>query len=251
MGFFGDILEDFLAIFKNDPESQLKRHAKKVVNLNAQSEDRQFSAEWLADNGSPEAIAALLRRFSVHYEHQTKDKNEKELIYKLLLNVGSSIVPTTKKWMMHNIEFAMPLMLVENFEGEDSVIQSLLDMLARENDPEQTDMFKFQKRQQLLIHLSNFNHDSIIDAVAPCLKDFNEDVRFAAIEALGKQNNSAAQPLLLDALCNPDEESNRLRYRIAQFFQEHGWDLADKASDVEAILPSGWTIVDNKLESMA
>ena len=87
--------------------------------------------------------------------------------------------------------------------------------------------------------------------MAPCLKDFNEDVRFAAIEALGKQNNSEAQPLLLDALRNPDEESNRLRYRIAQFFQEHGWDLADKASDVEAILPSGWTIVDNKLESMA
>ena len=69
--------------------------------------------------------------------------------------------------MLHNIEFAMPLMLVEHFEGEDSVIQSLLEMLARENDPEQTDMFKFQKRQQLLIHLSNFHHDSIIDAVAP------------------------------------------------------------------------------------
>ena len=88
MGFFGDILEDFLAIFKNDPESQLKRHAKKVVNLNAQSEDRQFSAEWLADNGSPEAIAALLRRFSVHYEHQTKDKNEKVHSCWLIQNIG-------------------------------------------------------------------------------------------------------------------------------------------------------------------
>ena len=89
MGFFGDLLEDFLAIFKNDPESQLKRHAKKVVNLNAQTEDRQFSAEWLAENGTPEAIAALLRRFAVHYEHQTKDKNEKELIYRLLQNTSA------------------------------------------------------------------------------------------------------------------------------------------------------------------
>ena len=251
MGFFGDLLEDFLAVFKNDPESQLKRHAKKVVNLNAQSEDRQFSAEWLAENGSPEAIAALLRRFAVHYEHQTKDKNEKELIYRLLQRVGPDIVPTTKKWMLHNVEFAMPLMLIEHFEGEDSVIQILLDMLARENNPEQTDLFKFQKRQQLLIHLSNFNNDAIIEAVAPCLKDFNEDVRFAAIEALGKQNNPAAQPLLLDALRNPSEESNRLRFRIAQFFQEHDWDLSDKASEVEAILPNGWAIVDNKLQSIA
>ena len=65
------------------------------------------------------------------------------------------------------------------------------------------------------------------------------------LKPLENKTASAAQPLLLDALSNPEEESNRLRFRIAQFFQEHDWDLADKAADVEAILPSGWTIVNN------
>ena len=247
MGLFGDLLDDFLAIFKTDPESQLKRHAKKVVNLNAQSEDRQFSAEWLAENGTPEALLALLRRFSVHYEHQTKDKNEKELVFKLLKKVGPSVLEPTKKWILHHDEFASPLRLVEHFEGDDAVVESLLAMLANENNPEITDPFKFQKRQQLLLHLSNFQHDDIVPAVEKCIKDFNEDVRFAAVEALGNQAGDAAHPILLEALVNPEEESNRLRFRIAQVLESHKWDLGEYGSKLESKPPSGWQVVDNRL----
>ena len=57
-------------------ESSIERHSKKVVNLNAQIEERNASAEWLAENGSPEAIAALLKRFSIRYEHAMKDTEE-------------------------------------------------------------------------------------------------------------------------------------------------------------------------------
>ena len=52
-------------IFGGSEETQLKRHAKKVNNLNAQADERLASAQWLAENQSEDAIAALLKRFSL------------------------------------------------------------------------------------------------------------------------------------------------------------------------------------------
>ena len=65
-------------IFGGSEASQLKRHAKKVNNLNAQADERQASAHWLAENGSEEAVAALLKRFSLTYEQRMKDTDEKQ-----------------------------------------------------------------------------------------------------------------------------------------------------------------------------
>ena len=81
MGIF-----DFL--FGGNKETQLKRHAKKVSNLNAQADEREASAQWLAEEGSPQAIGALLKRFSINYEQRMKDIKEKEYIYKLLERKG-------------------------------------------------------------------------------------------------------------------------------------------------------------------
>ena len=72
-------------------ESSIERHSKKVVNLNAQIEERNASAEWLAENGSPEAIAALLKRFSIRYEHAMKDTEEKLFIYAQLRSIGPNV----------------------------------------------------------------------------------------------------------------------------------------------------------------
>ena len=71
MGFL-----DFL--FGGSEEAQLKRHAKKVVNLNSQLEERQASAQWLAANGTEEAISALLKRFALTYEQRMKDADEND-----------------------------------------------------------------------------------------------------------------------------------------------------------------------------
>ena len=143
MGIF-----DFL--FGGNKETQLKRHAKKVSNLNAQADEREASAQWLAEEGSPQAVAALLKRFSINYEQRMKDLNEKEYIYKLLERQGESVVEPAKEWMRRNINFAYPIQLVKKFEGEDVMIEFLLELLTLENDD-----FSPQKKLQLLSHLQN------------------------------------------------------------------------------------------------
>ena len=57
---------------------QVKRHIKRLSNLNAQKDERAGSAHWLAENGSEEAILGLLKRFELTYEHRMKDTEEKK-----------------------------------------------------------------------------------------------------------------------------------------------------------------------------
>ena len=102
--------------FGGSQESQLKRHTKRVSNLNAQAEDREASAIWLAENGSDSAIFAMLKRFSLNYEQRMKDTQEKEKIYRLLEQIGVSALDPSKEWMRRNVNFAFPLKLVQKLD---------------------------------------------------------------------------------------------------------------------------------------
>ena len=42
--------------FSGGAEGQLKRHSKRAMSLNAQAEDREASLQWLAQEGSEQAI---------------------------------------------------------------------------------------------------------------------------------------------------------------------------------------------------
>ena len=175
MGFF-----DFL--FGGSKDSQLKRHAKRVTNLNTQVDDREASAQWLADEGSPQAIFSLLKRFGLNYEHRMKDTQEKERFFLLLESLGEKAIEPSKEWMRKNVQFAYPLRIITKFEGQENTILFLLELLELENDD-----FSPQKKLQLLSHLQRHKHEKIGPAVIPYLQDFNEDVRFATIEVMAFQ----------------------------------------------------------------
>jgi hypothetical protein len=103
--------------FSGGPDGQLKRHSKRAMNLNAQAEDREASLHWLAQDGSEQAILGLLGRYSVTYEHQMKDLNEKELVFELLETLGEQVCAPIKIWARRAPKFARPLQVVYNFVG--------------------------------------------------------------------------------------------------------------------------------------
>ncbi len=228
MGFF-----DFL--FSGGEDSQLKKHIKRLNNLNAPQEERLLSAQWLAEKGSPEALQGMLKRFSLTYEKQMKDIEEKEYLYKLLRNNGESAVEPTKAWIRQNTAFAIPLRIVEEFEGDDKTVGFLLELLGQEMDP-----FKTEKKRQLIIKLGDFTDERIISPVSACLFDYDEEVRLASIETLHKQQSDACHESFVEALVNPEEESNRLKIRLAEVLEQRGWDLLDKGDRLINNPPVGW-----------
>ena len=223
-------------------DGQLKRHTKRAKNLNAQAEDREASLHWLAEDGSEQAIFGLLGRFNVTYEHQMKDLNEKQLVYDLLEGLGETVCGPVKIWAKTAPQFARPLQLVQKFEGEEETVTFLLELLDGENDP-----FKPEKKRQILIRLAEYTDARIVPAIDPCLRDFDEGIRYAAVEAALAQPDESVQNSLAECIADDKEESNRLRVRIAEAFHQRGWTLGGHADAVSAFPPHGWTVQDGKL----
>ena len=224
-------------------EGQVERHARRVKDLNSQAEDRQASAQWLATNGTEKAIYGLLGRFSVNYEQQMKDAQEKELVTELLRGLGGEkILSPVQAWVRKHEAFARPLALVHELSGPAAAVDILLDLLGREVDP-----FKPEKKRQILLKLADYRDGRITPRVSPCLEDFDEGVRYAAAEAMIAQEGDGGRLELGKAMANRQEESNRLRVRIAQGFHQKGWTVAEFREPIAERPPVGWRLVGDRL----
>ena len=232
----------FMDMFTGGKDGQVKRHSKRLSNLNAQVEDRESSAYWLAENGSEQAILGLLGRFSVTYEHQMKDMNEKDLVYGLLKDIGADVVGPIKTWARTAPQFARPLKLVDHFDGGEAVVALLLQLLESENDP-----FKPEKKRQVLIRLAEYVDPRIRDGIQDALRDFDEGIRYAAVEALLAQDHEAVQADLAGCIADDKEDSNRLRVRIAEAFHQRSWGLGEHTDVVSGNPPHGWRVEGQRL----
>jgi HEAT repeat protein len=233
MGLFDFFLSD---------DSKIQRHQRRLNNRDAQPEDREASARWLADSGSPKALLALLTRFDTALEHQLKDQGEKELVYSLLVGKGSATIEPTVAWLKSCKQVALPLRLYEELTDNSKAIEAAFELLAAERA---RDDFKPDKKKRLLVWLADQRHPGATTAAAPFLGDFDEGVRYAALEVLAAQDGPDAQEPLLAALLRPDEESNRVRVRIADVFANRRWTV-DPARVADR-LPSGYAVRDNRI----
>ena len=237
MGFF-----DFFT--GGGPDKQRARHIQKLTNKHSQAEDRELAMHWLADDGEPESVLGLLARFEMAIENRMKDTAEKEEVLALLERLGQPTLPLAEQHIRTCKIFAYPLRLVERVGGQEAalaVVRSLLeDELARDD-------FKPKRKTALLVKVADFVDVSVLPAVAPFLEDFDEGVRYAAAEAILAQEGDAGKDFLLAALVNPDEESNRLRVRIADGFSNRGWTVAGHEADLAGRPPAGWTVQGDRL----
>jgi len=239
MGFF-----DFL-FGGGSIENQIKKHAKRVKHKDAQQEDRLASIQWLADTATPEAIYALLGRFEMTYEHQMKDAQEKELVDDLILLLGAKALPALETFTSRTKSFARPLALYQRLAGQERALALVLSMLEKEASQSE---FKPQKKKNLLVKLADFQGESIPGAVIPLLDDFDDGVRYAAIEVLFAQTPSdAIRDALIARMAHEEEDSNRLKVRIAEVAVSRGWTLGEHAEAVAAAPPQGWSVVGERL----
>ena len=238
MGFFDIFLS-------GSPEKQIKRYGAKLRNKDTPVEDRQAAAAWLAKNGSPEAILALLGRFEMSYEHHMKDTSEKEDVSNYVLNLGEKAVEPLATFLLRCRQFARPLALYEQLAGRDAAVKLTLELLSSAS---RVSELKPEKKREILVKLADFRDARVVEPVMPLLSDFDEGVRYAVAEVLFAQEETPAiRDALLDRLVSPDEESGRLRGRIAQIASTRRWPLGDRAAALASRLPAGARIVDGAL----
>jgi HEAT repeat protein len=99
------------------------------------------------------------------------------------------------------------------------------------------------KKMQFLSHLATLKHPRSAVLAVPYLKDMDEGVRYTAAETLVRQKDEAvARQPLLELFGSDQEESLRIRLRIAEGFVELGWTVQGFRPAIEKKLPDAYTI---------
>ena len=231
MGFFDLIF--------GSPGKQIERQCKRVQNINAQPEDREAAALFLAEDGSEEAIYGLLGRFDVRIENAMEDRNEKAFVFDLLVALGAPALDPAMIFAKRCKNIANPLRLSAAIGGNEPMLATALEMLDEEAEKED---YKPDRKRNLLVMLADLKDPRVAPSAVRFLDDFDEGVRYAAAQAVIHQENDQGRAELLAALANPDEESNRFRVRIAETFATRRWPIEPHGASLAANPPTGFQV---------
>jgi hypothetical protein len=222
-------------------EKTRERNAGRAINKYAQSGDRLKALQTLLAEGSPEALYAVMRRFGMMYDKTIDDEQEKNYVFDSLVEKGAAVLEPLKKYLLSADSISWPLRVLDKVVAtKDEVIDVLAEVMKRHEPGYERDP---TKKIQLLNHLTAIKHPRVPPLVVPYLADMDTGVRYAAAEALITQGDeAAARDALLDVFVSAEEESLRLRIRIADGFAELGWPLGDKRAEVEKRLPDAFMI---------
>src|SRR4029078_3421194 len=105
----------FLDRFSKDGRDARARekNAARAINKYMQSPDRLKALQALRDDGSDEALFALMRRVGMMYDKSIKDGTEKEWVFEWLVEKGAAVLPSLKKYMVSADSISWPLRVLD------------------------------------------------------------------------------------------------------------------------------------------
>jgi hypothetical protein len=235
---------DFITLNFGSKDKQLVLHAKRIKTKDAQGEDRQASAFWLAQYRSPESIVGLLGRFEMTYEHLMKDADEKDEVAELVIHLGDDAVRPLESHLGRCKNFARPLALYQQLTDSDHAMAIVISLVEKEAGSE----LRPEKKTHLLIKLAEYVHPDAAKTALDFLEDYDEGVRYAAAEILIKQPETPEiQTALMAGLINAKEDSTRFRGRLAEVAATRGWALGSHAKTLAESAPAGFSVRANRL----
>ncbi|MGB8330027.1 MAG: HEAT repeat domain-containing protein [Polyangiales bacterium] len=216
----------------------IKKHAARVANRRAQKHERWESIQSLAEDGSEEALRALLTRFTVRVDPSITDDEEKNAAFHGIVQHGEAALEPVKDFLESSESLAWPLKILTELQSEEEVVTTLLALLAKMDTEYERDP---QKKIDVLAGFEERKDPRIVEAVSRFLQDMNETVRFYTVGAiLAQEDAESALGALTRAFLT--EESVRVRMRILDGYIERGWMLGDVKDEASKRLPPGYAL---------
>jgi hypothetical protein len=216
-------------------ERALKRAMDKVSNKWLQSPDRFAAMEKLRDAGTDEALQGLCRRFSISSDKTIEDEQEKQWVVETLAAKGEAVIGPLHRYMKSSGTVAYPLRVLEKIASTERALEVVDDVLADEPPGYTRDVTRRLQIVEWLGELTGVDSAAVVERVAPYVTDFDENVRHAAVQAVGHHACSQAAEPLVAALLREEEESVRVKRLIAEVLCDAGLDLCGRKKEVEAL----------------
>jgi hypothetical protein len=217
-------------------EKALQRTIEKATNKLAQQPDRWGALEKLKDDGTDAALLGLCRRFAITSTKGVEDEAEKLWVVDTLVTKGPAALEPLVRYMKTAEQLAFPLRVLERIASREKVLE-VADQLFASEPPGYVRMP--ERRIDLMRWFSEWKpatDDEVVQRFTPHVTDFDENVRFVAIDGMSTRDPAKIAPPLIAALLRPEEESGRIKRTIVEVLERSKALLGDHAAAVAAVL---------------
>lgn len=225
-------------------EGKLRRLSKALTEKYGPPENRQKAIATLSEQGTPEALSALLLRFTITSDPSITDAEEKQQVFELVVDAGDKAIGPLRDFLRRDsVSWALRALAELLPRGELlAIVVGELERLGAEytRDPE--------KKVQLISWLAENHTDEtsgqdprVVPALLPFLDDMSDDVKLAALRALVRQRVEAVREPILESLVRPDQ-SARVRQELLSAIAELGLAVQGYREKVEALLPETYFV---------
>jgi HEAT repeat protein len=225
---------DFLRSNKPSPKS-IDRLVKRLTEPGGEEGPRVEAAEKLADWGTPESLYALLKRFTISSKVITQDIEEKRYVVRMLVEKGDDAVDPILRFIKKNHQVEWPVQALAQVLTRDDLVPKLVEALDYVG---QGEFSSPEHRSSLIKAMHGLVTPEIAATIRKFLKDDDDDVRIAAIQALSELGEDMRESLL-EAFID-SEDRPRIRIAIAEVFADREWPVKGFRPKVEVTLPDGF-----------
>jgi HEAT repeat protein len=228
-----------LDIFGGKSPERATKLRSKVVQKYGGQEARQKAIQQLGEMEYPEATASLLARFTVNVEPQTTDADEKEHVFELVLARGQLAVEPVRAFLRRtDAASSWAVRLLSELLPPEAYVGELCEQLRHLSEGYTRDP---EKKLVLLGAVEHLEDARIAPSVLPFLEDMADDVKIAALRALGPRSYPEARQPILHLLTAP-ETARRVQTAAIEALARSGFGVQGFREKVEALLPEPFFI---------
>ncbi len=234
----------FLGLFSGGSglsEKAIAKQTKMATNQFAQPEMRREAMDRLVKDGTPAAIAGLLKRFTINATGEIADEEEKKWLEKTLVDLGEVSINPIREYIAREKNLTYPINALFELQSKDEVLSFLIGVL---NSYGPEDHRSGELKLQIIYQIEEHDDGKFLSSLTPYLQDHDDDVRLAVLDIFDRARykgfvNKETAALVAKELAPQvlDEEfSPRVQQRVAAFLCKAEWALPDNGKN--ELIPS-------------
>ena len=220
-----------------------QRIASQVKALKQRHGDPSFryaAADTLAGWATPEAIEALLSRFTVNVASELSDEAEKTYIAELLTDkIGRAAVEPLEAYLREYAQVSWPLRILSRIVEPDDLRERCMRVLSRLDT--HFDRLPERKIEMLRFLLDHAEHEAIATAAQRFLEDTDDRVRIHAIELLAASGRPEGIAAMVTCL-GESADRPRVLAALGSALEGRAKALAENAAVAAPLMAAGFTL---------
>ena len=237
-------------LFGGDKPTQknIDKLVMRVKERYAQPEYRREAMDKLIAMGTPEAITAVIARFTVVAQSPHWDEEEKRLLVDQLSTLGEPARAALLGFLCKADHIAFAAKALQRLDKPDQYVADLMASLAA-RPPE--DHRSTQGKAELVAALADTNDVRACDAIVPYLDDHSDDVRCGTVDALERlwplPGDKRGAEDKMRAAVSDDARSARVLRHTAAAMQRLGISV-DPTKPLAPAVAEDFVVKDGKLQ---